>query len=113
MYCLFCIFICVLFHKSESKTSGLSDVNQACVNSYKNHLDNSFLIGTWYTVLNFAARLNLPSSSYCQETVIKTATDSDVQRYLDGYQLQYPFNITDNPVISESFIYKGKKNISL
>ncbi|XP_023935638.2 uncharacterized protein LOC112044127 [Bicyclus anynana] len=100
---LFHIFICVVYFNF---VRSLSEVDQSCINSYKSNLDNSFLIGTWYSVCEFAPRLDLPSSNYCRETVIKNATDSDKQRYREGYRLQNPFNIDDNPVIAEAFIYK-------
>ncbi|XP_069357801.1 uncharacterized protein [Maniola hyperantus] len=104
MYRLLSIFICVL---SFRFVYSLSEVEQACVNAHNNLLDNSFLIGTWYSICNFASRLNLPSSSYCKETIIKNATESDLQRYREGYPLENPFNFDDNPVISESFRHKG------
>ncbi|CAH2211528.1 uncharacterized protein LOC120630110 [Pararge aegeria] len=101
---LFDIFICVMAFKSAVS---ISEVNQACINSYQDSLDNNFLIGTWFKVCEFAQRLNLPSSNYCEETVIKRATETDIQRYREGYKQENPFNFDGNPVISESFIFKG------
>ncbi|XP_045769313.1 uncharacterized protein LOC123870165 [Maniola jurtina] len=101
MYRLLSTFICVLSFKF---VCSLSEVDQTCVNAHKNLLDNSFLIGTWYTICNFASRLNLPSSSYCKETIIKNATKSDIKRYKEGYPLENPFNFDDNPLIVSEFI---------
>ncbi|XP_047531412.1 uncharacterized protein LOC125067077 [Vanessa atalanta] len=77
----------------------LTEVEQACINTYSEPLDNDFLIGTWYDVYKFAIILNLIPSSSCVKTVITKAPPSDVQRYVDAYKLENPYSFNDNPIL--------------
>ncbi|CAH2084411.1 unnamed protein product [Euphydryas editha] len=96
---LYFINILLVFSILQTVVS-LNYVEEECVNTYTDDLDNDFLIGTWYEIYKFTSVHLLPSHA-CTSIVITKPSRTEVQKYVDAYKLDNPFSFDDNPVLLE------------
>ncbi|XP_050348926.1 uncharacterized protein LOC126772569 [Nymphalis io] len=96
-----CFLMAILVFAVFGNVISLTEVEQSCINTYSEHFDNVFLIGTWYNVYKFAIILDLLPSSSCIKTEIKKAPPSDVQKYVDAYKLNNPYSFDENPILMD------------